>query len=214
MPENVGLMQSLLQNVWAMITIFVLIICSIMSIYFIVERLLRYRQARVDVPILIGKLKKNLKKNGKFNKTGLPEAITLCRETSGPVAAVLKTGLMKFGNLKEEIEDNMKKTALEEIARLEKNLIIIGTIGSVALFIGLLGTVIGVTESFRNLGSNAGLASVGPGIAQALISTIVGLFVAIPAVVGYNFLINKVNEFATEITTSSIELMNIIFGRE
>lgn len=214
MPENISLMKSLLQNVWAMSTILILIICSVVSIYFIVERSLRYRQAKVDVTLLLAKLKKFLRKDGKFDKTGLPEAIILCRETRGPVSAVLKTGLMKYGWTKEEVEDNMKKTALEELSRLEQNLIIIGTIGSVALFIGLLGTVIGITESFRSLSTSGGINTVGPGIAQALISTIVGLFVAIPAVIGYNFLTNVVNRFSTEITTSSVELINIIFGKD
>ncbi|MFH1824762.1 MAG: MotA/TolQ/ExbB proton channel family protein [Candidatus Firestonebacteria bacterium] len=212
MPENMSLLQAIGRNVWALLTIAVLIVCSFLSVYFMIERFLRYKKAKIDTTHLLGKIRRILIKNGKFNKTNIPQALDLCKETRGPVAVTLMAGLVKFSCPKEEIEDNMQKTALEEVSKLEQNLVVIGSIGSVAPFIGLLGTVIGVTESFMRLSSmgGGGINVVGAGIAQALVATIIGLFVAIPAVVGYNILIRMVNNFSTEMTTSSVELISII----
>lgn len=216
MPENVNMFQSLFRNFWALLTIIVLIICSIISIYYMVERFLRYKQAKVNTNLLLNKLKKFLRKNGKFEKAGLNQALDVCKEIGGPVAVTLRAGLVKYPASKEELEESMQRTALEELAKLEQHLVIIGSIGSVAPFIGLLGTVIGVTEAFSSLSSmgGGGIAAVGGGIAQALIATIVGLFVAIPAVLGYNFLVSKVKVFEVEITICSSELINIIMGRD
>ena len=91
----------------------------------------------------------------------------------------------------------MDRTTEDESARLEKHVGFLATTGSVAPFIGLLGTVWGVMNSFLNIGSqgSATLAVVAPGIAEALIATIVGLAAAIPAVVGYNHCLGKLREF-------------------
>jgi biopolymer transport protein ExbB len=215
MPETTNLLQSVLRNFWALLTIIVLIFCSFISVYFMVERFLRYKKAKVDTTQLLNKIRKLLIKDGKFDKTGIPQALDLCKEVGGPVANTLRAGLVKATSSKEEIEDNMQKAALQEISKLEQNLVIIGSIGSVAPFIGLLGTVIGVTEAFVRLSSmgGGGINVVGAGIAQALIATIVGLFVAIPAVVGYNILVRMVDNFSTEISASSVELVNILMTR-
>jgi biopolymer transport protein ExbB len=214
--ENLSLFQSIMRNPWALATIIVLIFCSLISIFFMVERFLRYRKADADTDLLLGKIRKLIKKGGKFSGSGVPQAVEVCRETNGPVAAVLRAGLIRSSLSKEDIEEAMKKTALFELAKLEKHLVVIGSIGSVAPFIGLLGTVIGVTESFRTLAvvGGGGIGNVGAGIAQALIATIVGLFVAIPAVLGYNYLVSRVSAFTTAVTTSSVELTNIIFNKD
>ena len=91
----------------------------------------------------------------------------------------------------------MDRTAADESARLEKHVGFLATTGSVAPFIGLLGTVWGVMNSFLNIGAqgSATLAVVAPGIAEALIATIAGLAAAIPAVVGYNHCLGKLRDF-------------------
>ena len=94
---------------------------------------------------------------------------------------------------------------------------VIGTIGNVAPFIGLLGTVIGVTQAFMKLsdqGGAGGVGVVGPGIAQALIATIVGLFVAIPSVAAYNYFVKKIDDFTTDITISSMEIISLLTAKD
>lgn len=90
-----------------------------------------------------------------------------------------------------------------EITKLQRKLTILGTLGSITPFIGLFGTVIGVIHAFKDLASataTAGGASiVAAGIAEALINTAAGLFVAIPAVIAYNYFLSKTNYFGKEL---------------
>lgn len=90
-----------------------------------------------------------------------------------------------------------------EVTKLQRKLTILGTLGSITPFIGLFGTVIGVIHAFKDLASataTAGGASiVAAGIAEALINTAAGLFVAIPAVIAYNYFLSKTNYFGKEL---------------
>ena len=156
MPENLSLFQSLFKNIWALLTVLVLIGLSFISIYYIVERYLRYKAAKINVNMFINKLRRTLRKDGKFDKTAIPQAIDVCKETPSPVASVVRAALARYPATKEDTEEAMKKTALEEISKLEQNIVVIGTIGNVAPFIGLLGTVIGVTQAFMKLSDQGG----------------------------------------------------------
>ena len=217
MPENLGLFQSLFKNFWALLTILVLVGVSFISIYHIVERYLRFNAAKVDMKTFLNKLRKTLRKDGKFDRSAVSVAADFCRETGGTVPKVVYAALVRFPIPREEIEEAMKKTALEELSKLEKNIVIIGTIGNVAPFIGLLGTVIGVTESFsliNSMGGTGGIGVVGPGIAQALIATIVGLFVAIPSVAAYNYFARRIEEITTDITIAGMETVSLLTAKD
>lgn len=101
----------------------------------------------------------------------------------------------------------MQLVATEEIHKMEKWMPFLATTGSVTPFIGLFGTVLGVMDAFFGLGT-AGVASlraVAPGIAEALITTAAGLFTAIPAVIGYNYFLHEVKDFATRINNFAAE---------
>jgi len=112
--------------------------------------------------------------------------------------------------------DNIKRTlrmaTTSEITRLEKALSFLATTASTSPFIGLFGTVWGIMDSFRGIGvtGSASLAIVAPGIAEALVTTAAGLFAAIPAVVAYNYYINRIRILATETENFSQEFLNII----
>ncbi len=113
---------------------------------------------------------------------------------------------------KDCIERSLKGAISYEIAKFEKNLPFLATTGSTAPFIGLFGTVIGIMNSFMGIGRirSASLAVVAPGIAEALIATAFGLFAAIPAVIAYNYFINKLKIFNTEMEGFSLEFLNLI----
>ena len=102
--------------------------------------------------------------------------------------------------------------ASEELTRLESRLTWLATTGSIAPFIGLFGTVWGIIDAFHGLGTAgaATLRAVAPGISEALITTAAGLFAAVPAVVAYNYFLQKIREFASRMDDFSLELLNII----
>jgi len=110
------------------------------------------------------------------------------------------------------IERVMKKAMSSEISRLEGSLIFLATTGSTAPFIGLFGTVWGIMTSFIGLASRQDiptLQAVAPGIAEALIATAIGLAAAIPAVVAYNYFINKVRILSVEMDNFLSEFLNV-----
>jgi biopolymer transport protein TolQ len=106
----------------------------------------------------------------------------------------------------------LQRASFVEIAKMEKNLSLLATVAATAPFVGLLGTVWGIIEAFAQIGQqkSASLAVVAPGIAEALIATAFGLFAAIPAVMGYNFFINKVRGVAAEMEDFCLELLGIV----
>jgi len=114
----------------------------------------------------------------------------------------------------DSINRAMRRAASAEIARMEKYLPFLATTASSAPFIGLFGTVWGIMTSFQGIGAqgSANLAVVAPGISEALIATAAGLGAAIPAVMGYNFFVNRVKRWAVEMEGFELELLNV-FGR-
>ena len=132
--------------------------------------------------------------------------------TKNTSAAVLIMGLItKQDRSKEDLKDISASIIDWEITKLQRKLTILGTLGSITPFIGLFGTVIGVIHAFKDLASataTAGGASiVAAGIAEALINTAAGLFVAIPAVIAYNYFLSKTNYFGKELENIADEII-------
>ena len=103
------------------------------------------------------------------------------------------------------------RAATTEVNKLERRLTFLATTASVTPFIGLFGTVIGITLAFQRIGAtgSTNLAVVGPGISEALIATAAGLFAAIPAVVAYNHFIHRVKDFSAVMDDFALEFLNI-----
>jgi len=98
----------------------------------------------------------------------------------------------------------------QQVSELEQNLNWLATTGAISPFVGLFGTVWGIMNAFLGLGSGtASLRAVGPGIAEALITTAAGLFVAIPAVIAYNQFLSKVRELGVRMDNFSLEFLNV-----
>ncbi len=122
-----------------------------------------------------------------------------------------QTGQQKVRSL-DSINRVLQRASFVEIAKLEKNLNQLATTAAVAPFVGLLGTVWGIIEAFAQIANqkSASLAVVAPGIAEALIATAFGLFAAIPAVMAYNFFVNKVRSVAAEMEDFCLEFVGIV----
>ena len=121
--------------------------------------------------------------------TGFREFTRLSKRANGPLSPAQM----------ERVRRAMRSVYQKEMARLEEHLSYLATVGSVSPYIGLFGTVWGIMNSFRGLASagHASLASVAPGIAEALVATAMGLFAAIPAVIGFNHLLRKMDALST-----------------
>jgi biopolymer transport protein TolQ len=96
-----------------------------------------------------------------------------------------------------------------QLSRLESYLPFLATTGNITPFIGLLGTVMGIIDAFREIGAQgtASIAAVAPGVAEALIATAAGLFTAIPAVIAYNYFLSRIRRTAFRMDTVTIELL-------
>ena len=105
-----------------------------------------------------------------------------------------------------------KKTSTMEMTALERGIPFLATTGNTAPFIGLFGTVWGIMNSFRAIGikGSASLAVVAPGISEALVATAMGLFAAIPAVMGYNHILTRIDRISGEMDNFSADLLNIV----
>jgi biopolymer transport protein TolQ len=103
------------------------------------------------------------------------------------------------------------RAATAEVNKLERRLTFLATTASVSPFIGLLGTVVGITIAFQRIGAtgSTNLAVVGPGISEALIATAAGLFAAIPAVIFYNHFVHRVKDFSATMDDFALEFLNI-----
>jgi biopolymer transport protein TolQ len=110
------------------------------------------------------------------------------------------------------IRMTLERTGAEEVNRLEKAIVFLATTGNISPFFGLLGTVWGIMDAFASIGvrGSATLAVVAPGIAEALIATIVGLAVAIPAVMAYNFFNNKLKIISTQVDNFALEFLSAV----
>jgi biopolymer transport protein TolQ len=115
----------------------------------------------------------------------------------------------------ENIERTLQRTMRDQTIMLESGLAFLATTASATPFVGLFGTVWGIMEAFRAIGlsGSATLASVAPGISEALITTAGGLFAAIPALIGYNLLGRKVKTFNAYMEQFGLDLINFLTNR-
>jgi biopolymer transport protein TolQ len=110
------------------------------------------------------------------------------------------------------IERVLSHTIQDQITRSEAYLPFLATTGNITPFIGLLGTVLGIIDAFREIGlqGTASIAAVAPGVAEALVATAAGLFTAIPAVIAYNYFLSRVRRQASRFERFGIDWMNVL----
>lgn len=165
---------------WVM---WLLLALAFISVVIVFERLYLYISTHVDVTRTARKLSQLLEA-GKFE-----EAHDMVKTGKAMEERVLADALSMHNRGHEAVEEIAQASMIRERQRYERALSYLGTVGANGPFIGLLGTVIGVILSFAELGRNpkGGLEVVGPGISEALVATAVGLLVAIPAVIFFNW---------------------------
>ena len=164
--------------------LYVLFFLSILSIAVAIEKYIQYRRDNPLGPGFRDRLVHLL------DVGNIAEALKEVEGVRGVNAALIREGLVNYEEGPHAIEEVINGRLILERGRLERRLIILGTIGNNAPFIGLLGTVMGIIKAFHDLSvaTSQGPQTVMAGISEALIATAVGLFVAIPAVILYNWL--------------------------
>jgi len=144
-------------------------------------------------------------------ESGYLELSRLLSSRSSPGREEQAPASLRAGGV-ENVSRAMQKAKSRTATQMEKYLTFLATTGSTAPFIGLFGTVWGIMTAFHSIGTtgSANLATVAPGIAEALIATAVGLFAAIPAVVAYNFFLQRIRVHSKDMENFSTDLLNLI----
>lgn len=189
-------------------TMYILLICSIVSITVIVERSMYFKKkSRIEHGGFMGRFGEFLARND------LAGARDLCGKEQAPFAAVAGAGLRMAGKAPEKIANAMERQISVEVMQLERSLSVLGTIGSTVVYIGLFGTVLGIIRSFQQIAASAGgggMDTVITGIAEALICTATGILVAVPAVIAYNLFTKRVENFTTDMELVASETGDLL----
>lgn len=158
-------------------------LCSVIVVMVAAERAFRFAVADVDGEKMLTDAGHLLDRGQK------EEAIEQLHRSKSPAAAAILAAIDNQRGNPANVEEDVEAVAASERLRLSKNLGFMGTIGNVAPFIGLFGTVLGIMRAFRDIGEvgAAGPAVVASGISEALVATAAGLFVAVLAVICFNF---------------------------
>jgi biopolymer transport protein ExbB len=176
-----------------------LLVLSILGVTVTFWRWWALRQATAGVQAFMKDLR------AKLVTQDVDGAIAVCDRSRGPVAAIVKAGLLRFGRSKDEVELALQDASAHELANLERGLPVLATVAMIAPLLGFLGTVTGMINSFEALAS-VGLnnpAAVAQGISEALITTAAGLMIAIPVQMAYNYFVTKVNDLVRNMESAA-----------
>lgn len=166
----------------------VLILMSIVTVAVAIERWWFFKRTGIDTGRLTGTLRQHLRKGN-----GSAALETLSRERA-PVARVAETLLQNTSLPREEFEKAVNGRIESETVNMERNLIVLGTMSNIAPLMGLFGTVVGIIRSFRDIAvtGSGGSSVIAMGVSEALLTTAVGIVIAVIATVFYNTLIRRI----------------------
>ncbi|MFA5096033.1 MAG: MotA/TolQ/ExbB proton channel family protein [Candidatus Omnitrophota bacterium] len=199
-------------TIWQMlksggVTIYILLACSILSLAIIIERCIYYRRrSKIKRTDFMSRISKDLEKGN------IAKALDTCRATDTPFSSVVYSGLNLAGHNEMLISNTMEREVSIEMIKLEKFTSVVGTIGSTAVYIGLFGTVLGIIRAFHDISvaGSGGISVVISGISEALACTAVGLCVAVPAVIAFNYFTKKIDNFITDMELCASETMDLL----
>ncbi len=201
---QMGLWELFAKGGWLM---WPLLILGGVTIFIFVERFMAIRKAttldtnfmnRIRDYILEGKMR---------------AAVELCRSTDTPIARMIEKGIMRIGRPMADIQSAIENVANLEVSKLENNLPTLATIAGGAPMIGFLGTVLGMVRTFMDMSAAGGtvdMAILASGMYVAMVTTVAGLVVGIPAFFGYNYLVASIEKLVFRMEANSIAFMDIL----
>lgn len=186
------------------ITMYVLIACSVITIGIIIERYAMLLRIRSEGNLTLDTVRQCILDD----KVG--DAAHFCTGKADVVSAVLSAGLSQWGKGDRLLSAAMEREIGAQTVRMERYIGVLGTIGSVAVYIGLFGTVLGIMRALHDIGSFAiggGMNVAIKGVAEALICTAAGLVVAVSAVVAYNYFVRRISVIVADMELAASEFL-------
>lgn len=187
-----------------------LLMCSLVALVFIIERLWTLSRARTNVKRLMMKVVRALRDEGP------EEAMHVCQATRGPIAAILHSGLLRATRGSEAVEKAIETSGTIEMSFLERGLVALATIANVAPLLGFLGTVSGMISAFAAIAEAEQVSAklVARGIQEALITTATGLIIAVPVTIAHSYFVAVIDRFIIEMEEASAEMVDELIDIE
>ncbi len=184
---------------------------SLIAVFVFLTKTFQFHREEINVHELVKGLINVLKRDGYV------EAISLCDTTPGPAARVLGAAILAWERGDEDIRQAVDDAYLEELPKLERHIGALGTIGFTSPLLGLLGTVLGMMQTFQTIHDTSSVylsaAQLSGSINMALITTAAGLAVAIPCYVAYNYLVSRVNSITLDMERATSEVISFFERR-
>lgn len=202
--KSIGLGELIMKGGWLMVPLFILLG---IGIFIFVERFRVIRRASKLDPNFMDKIK-DLMYEGKINV-----ALKLCKETDNPSARMIEKGIEHLGRPMSDIQASIENVANLEVSKMEQNLPFLATIAGGAPMIGFLGTVLGMVEAFMDMSQIGGVVDLqvlSSGLYTAMVTTVAGLLVGIPAYFGYNYLVQRIEKQVFQMEANTIAFMDIL----
>lgn len=173
------------------------------------ERVLHLHRARIRADDFLKGICTNLRHGN------VQEAISICEDTPGPVAYLVKTAILHRGSDRDTLRSAIDNAGRSEISRMERRLVVIASSAQIAPLLGLLGTIVGLIRALLTMQERGPLVHSGDvagWVMQALVTTAVGLTVAIPCYGVYNFLVNRIEKIVLDMERSGSEILAFLTG--
>ena len=187
-----------------------ILLTLIFGLAFVIERAYSLMMSAVDSEVFFDTVSQSIKENG-------PEsAVQICKETDGPVAAIFHAGLNKMSRGLEEVEKAIQNAGAIEMAFLEKNMIWLNAVITIAPMLGFTGTVVGMIAAFDAIkaANDISPAVVAGGISQALLTTAFGLVVAMIIQTFQNVFVARIDKLVLDMEEQSIKIMDHLQEQE
>lgn len=202
-PEQLNLLQLIMKGGWVMYPILLL---SIMGFYIFFERYFTLRKANKDESSLMLQVRELIKQGN------LSAALSLCKQSNTPIGRMLQKGLLRIGKPIKEIEGSIENVGKLEVAKLEKNISVLGIIAGIAPMLGFVGTISGVIKIFYNisLSDNISIGIIAGGLYEKMITSAAGLIIGILAYIGHHVLNLMVDKIILKLETESIDFIDLL----
>ena len=187
----------------------VIVAAGVLALFVYVERSFHLHRARIKSDDFL---------KGIFTVVGrrnIQEALTICDETPGPVAYIVKTAILHRLDDKDALRSAVDEAGLAEVSRMERRLVVVATVAQIAPLLGLLGTVLGMYGGLSAMQQSSPLIhapDVLLGLKLSLITTAAGLMVAIPCYAGFNLLVIKIDRIVLDMERTASETIAFLKG--
>ncbi len=201
---KMSLWELFLNGGWLM---WVLLLLGGLTVFIFVERFLALRRASTYDANFMSRIREYIADDK------VASAIKLCKRTDSPIARMIEKGIARIGRPMSDVQTAIENEANLEVSRLETGLPVLAMVAGGAPMIGFLGTVIGMVQTFMDMSAAGGtvdMSLLSAGMYVAMVTTVGGLIVGIPAYFGYNYLVTKVEKLVFQMESNSIAFMDML----